>query len=86
VKTGVSSKTPNGNDCTIGSLSPANVMTATFSEAFSESKGVQSPQSFQSTPTKVCNLESSTNGGAFERADLEFTSAITGEEELEIKA
>jgi hypothetical protein len=86
VKTGVSSKTPNGNDCTIGSLSPANVMTATFSEAFSESKGVQNPQSFQATPTKICNLESSANGGTFERAALEFNSMTANEEAIEIKA
>ncbi|HWX97101.1 MAG TPA: hypothetical protein VNZ01_09645 [Solirubrobacteraceae bacterium] len=86
VKLGVSAKTPNGNDCTIGTLSPPNLMSTSFNEAFSQSKGVQSPQSFQSTPTKICNLEVSANGGAYERAGLGFESTITNEEALEIKA
>jgi hypothetical protein len=61
-------------------------MSASFAEAFSGSKGVQSPQSFETSPTKICNLESSANGGKFERNDLAFTTTITNEEPLEVKA
>jgi hypothetical protein len=86
VKVGVRGTTPNGNDCIIGTLSPVNVMSASFAEAFSGSKGVQSPQSFETSPTKICNLESSANGGKFERNDLAFTTTITNEEPLEVKA
>jgi hypothetical protein len=86
VKIGVSGKTPNGNDCAIGTLTPPNLMSTTFNDAFSQSEGVQKPQSFQSTPTKVCNLEVSANGGAFERTAFGFESTITNEEALEIRA
>jgi hypothetical protein len=86
VKTGVRGTTPNGNDCIIGTVSPVNVMNATFTEAFSGSEGVQSPQSFETSPTKLCNLEANTNGGPYERSSLAFTSTITNEEPLEVKA
>jgi hypothetical protein len=85
VRIGVRPTTPNGGDCVIGSLSPANVMSTSFDEAFSGSGGDQSPQSFQGTTT-ICNLEVSANGGAFERTTLVFSSTIANGEELEIKA
>jgi hypothetical protein len=86
VKIGVSTKKPNGGDCVIGALEPVNTMSSTFTETFSGAKGVQSPHSFETAPTKVCNLESSTNGGKFEGFDMAFNATITGEEALEIKA
>jgi hypothetical protein len=86
VKVGVRGSTSNGNDCIIGTLSTVNVMSATFAEAFSGSKGVQSPHSFETSPTKVCNLETSTNGGPYERIDLVFTTTISNEEPLKVKA
>jgi hypothetical protein len=86
VKIGVRATTPNGNDCVIGSISPPNLMSTTFDQAFGGSEGNQSPQSFRATPTKICNLEASANGGAFEPTDLDFSSTLANEEELEIKA
>jgi hypothetical protein len=86
VKVGVRGTTPNGNDCIIGTLSTVNVTSVTFAEAFSGSKGLQSPQNFETSPTRICNLEASTNGGKFERTDLAFTTTITNEEPLEVKA
>jgi hypothetical protein len=84
-KIGVRPTAPNGGDCVIGSLSPANMMSTSFDEAFSGSGGDQSPQSFQGTTT-ICNLEASANGGPFERARLAFSSTLANGEELEIKA
>ena len=85
VRIGVRPSTPNGNDCVIGSLSPANMMSTTFDEAFSGFGGNQTPQSFEGATT-VCNLEASANGGAFERTTLVFASTIANAEALEIKA
>ena len=66
----------SGHDCIIAPLSEANTMSTNIMETYSGAKGVQSPQHFQKTPTKICNLESETNDGANERVDL---SGETGE-------
>jgi hypothetical protein len=86
VKVGVRGTTPNGNDCIIGTLETVNAMSATFAEAFNGSAGLQSPQAFETTPTKPCNLETNTNGGEYERIMLVFTSTVANEEPLEVKA
>jgi hypothetical protein len=86
VKVGVRGTTPNGNDCIIGTLETVNAMSATFAEAFNGSAGLQSPQAFETTPTKPCNLETNANGGEYERTDLAFTTTISNEEALDVKA
>jgi hypothetical protein len=73
-------------NCVIASLSPANVMSAGFSEAFSGKEGVQVPQHFQPASARYCNLQANTNGGAFEPATWTLTESLAGEEALEIKA
>jgi hypothetical protein len=61
-------------------------MSTTLAQTYRGSEGIQSPQFFEKTPTKVCNLEMDNNGGPFERASLSFDTTITNEEALEIKA
>jgi hypothetical protein len=73
-------------DCIIATLSGVNVMSATSKEEYTGSAGVQSPLHFQTTPTRTCNFEASTNGAGFERQDWELATTITNEEPLEIKA
>jgi hypothetical protein len=60
-------------------------MSTSFEEAFSGKEGVQSPQRLQS-PTKLCNLETQTNGGPWENVDFAFKATLTNEEALEVKA
>jgi len=75
-----------GGNCIIAPLSEVNVMSTTVSQTYSGSGGVQSPQHFQLATSKFCNLESNTNGGAFERATQALTTTVTNEEALEVKA
>lgn len=75
-----------GGNCVISPLSEVNVMSTTVGETYSGSAGVQNPQHFQKTPTKICNLESAANGGTPERATQGLETTITNEEALEVKA
>jgi hypothetical protein len=74
-----------GGDCIIARVANSDEMSSSFEETYSASKGVQSPQHFEGS-SHICNLESNTNGGAFERSTLAFGTTITNEEALEIKA
>jgi hypothetical protein len=78
-----------GADCVIAPVANANEMSLTATQTYSGSGGKQSPQHFQdkgTTLSKYCNLESNTNGGAFEAATQALTTVVTNEEALEIKA
>ncbi len=75
-----------GGNCIIAPVEPANQMTITSKEIYKGAGGVQEPQHFEKATSKFCNLESNTNGGAFERATQFLTTTITGEEELEALA
>src|SRR4029077_8469216 len=83
---GVGKVKPTGNDCIIAPLSEVNVMSTTVKQTYSGSGGKQEPQFFQKTPTKICNLESNTNGGPYERATQALVTTVTNEEPLEVKA
>ncbi len=85
VKIEVGQGTGKGGNCIIAPVEPANVMSTNATETYSGSGGKQSPQSFEGS-TKVCNLESRANGGAWERATQALVTTITNEEELEIFA
>lgn len=74
-----------GGDCIIAPVGPANVSSTTVEQKYSGASGVQNPQHFEGS-TKICNLESNLNGGAFERATQQLTTTVTSEEALEIKA
>jgi hypothetical protein len=86
VKIKVGEGSGKGHDCIIGALSAVNVMSTTVGEAFTGKEGMQIPNHFQKTPTKICNLESSANGGTFERTKLVFDTTVKYEEPLEVKA
>jgi hypothetical protein len=78
-----------GANCIEAPVEPANTMATTAKQVYSGSGGKQSPQHFQdkgTTLSKYCNLESNTNGGAFEAATQALTTTVTSEETLEIKA
>ncbi len=75
-----------GGNCLIAPIESPNEMTTQFKEIYKGSGGVQEPQHFEKATSKFCNLESNTNGGAFERMTWFLTTAITNEEELEILA
>ncbi len=75
-----------GGNCVIAPVEPVNQMTSTSKEIYKGSGGVQEPQHFEKATSKFCNLESNTNGGAFERATQFLTTTVTGEEELEVLA
>ncbi|HEX4186466.1 MAG TPA: hypothetical protein VHY83_01090 [Solirubrobacteraceae bacterium] len=78
-----------GANCVIAPVEKPNVMSLTATQEYSGSGGKQSPQHFQdkgTTKSKYCNLESNTNGGAFEAATQALTTTVTNEEALEIKA
>jgi hypothetical protein len=74
------------SNCLIAPLSAVNVMSATVEQTYSGAGGVQNPNHFQSTPTKICNLEDSINGGSFERFTWAIKTTLTGEEAVEVKA
>ncbi len=74
-----------GGNRIIGTLGEANVMSASFANAFAATEGKQEPQSFEGT-FKLANLEWQLNGNAWESLGLSFASTITNEQELEIKA
>jgi hypothetical protein len=84
IEVGKGTVAPTGNDCIIAPIAPVNVMALTATETYSGSAGKQNPEKF-STSTKICNLESRTNGGAWERATQALTATVIAEEELEIK-
>ncbi|HEX4186473.1 MAG TPA: hypothetical protein VHY83_01125 [Solirubrobacteraceae bacterium] len=78
-----------GGNCIIAPVTPPNVMSTTATQEYEGSGGAQKPQHFQdkgTTKSKFCNLESNTNGGAFEAATQALTTVVTSEEALEIKA
>ena len=75
-----------GGNCVIAPVENANEMSLTAKQVYSGSGGKQSPQHFQLATSKFCNLESNTNGGAFEAATQALTTVVTNEEALEIKA
>jgi hypothetical protein len=78
-----------GGNCIIAPIEPANTMSLTAKQVYKGSGGKQEPQHFQdkgTTLSKFCNLESNTNGGAFEAATQALTTTVTDEEALEIKA
>jgi hypothetical protein len=85
IRVGVKPGTPNGGDCAFGVMSPLASMLTSFQLAFSGKEGTQEPQSGESAPTRICNLEASANGGAWERTDLQVTMAIANEEPLELR-
>ncbi len=74
-----------GGDCIIAPVGPANVSSTTVTQEYSGSGGKQNPQHFEGS-TKTCNLESNTNGGAYERATQALVTTVTNEEALEINA
>jgi hypothetical protein len=78
-----------GANCIIAPVKNANEMSLTATQVYEGSGGKQNPQHFQdkgTTLSKFCNLESNTNGGAFEAATQALTTVVTNEEALEIKA
>jgi alpha-tubulin suppressor-like RCC1 family protein len=66
----------------IAAITPVDNMTAGFSVKFKQSKGKQSPESFQGEAAEVLSM--SVAGGSFEQAGLGFDSLLNGEEEAEI--
>jgi hypothetical protein len=75
-----------GGNCIIAPVESPNVMSTTAKQKYSGSAGVQNPQHFQNLKPPICNLESSLNGGAAERATQALETTVTNEEALEIKA
>jgi hypothetical protein len=75
-----------GGNCIIAPVKNANEMSLTATQVYEGSGGKQNPQHFQLSTSKYCNLESNTNGGAFEAATQALTTTVTDEEPLEIKA
>jgi hypothetical protein len=75
-----------GGNCIIAPVKNANEMSLTATQVYEGSGGKQNPQHFQLSTSKYCNLESNTNGGAFEAATQALTTVVTNEEALEIKA
>jgi len=75
-----------GGNCIIAPVENANEMSLTAKQVYKGSGGKQEPQHFQLGTSKYCNLESNTNGGAFEAATQALTTTVTNNEALEIKA
>jgi hypothetical protein len=75
-----------GGNCIIAPVKEPNVMSTTATQVYEGSGGKQTPQHFQLSTSKFCNLESNTNGGAYEAATQALTTVVTNEEALEIKA
>ncbi len=74
-------------NCIIAPVGPANVSSTTVEQTYSTTGGGhQSTTHFQNTPTKICQLESSLNGGAPELSGQVLKTLVTNEEALEIKA
>ena len=66
----------------IAAVTPVDNMTGTFSIKFKQSKGKQSPESFDEEAPEVLSM--SVSGGAYEQAGLALDSVLTSEEEVEI--
>jgi hypothetical protein len=79
-------KGTTATNCIIAPVTPFNVMSTTAELKYSGSGGVQNPDHFETTPTKKCNLESNSNGGAFERMTWQLNTTLTNEEALDIRA
>jgi hypothetical protein len=75
-----------GGNCIIAPVKNANEMSLTATQTYEGAGGKQVPQHFQLATSKFCNLESNTNGGAFEAATQALTTTVTNNEALEIKA
>jgi hypothetical protein len=75
-----------GGNCIIAPVENANEMSLTAKQVYKGSGGKQEPQHFQLSTSKFCNLESNTNGGAFEAATQALTTTVTNKEALEIFA
>jgi hypothetical protein len=74
-------------NCVIAAVGPTNVMSTTLGEEYkSAGGGHQAVTHFQKTPTKICQLESSVNGGAAELSAQIQEVTITSEEPLELRA
>ena len=69
----------------IGRLTPIDLMSKTFTLAFSQSGGGQTPESFEDDPVKHA-LSLGVGSGTPEAAGLSTTAKLTSEEKLEIKA
>ncbi len=73
-------------NCLIAPVTPPNVSSFTLEQKYKSSGSVQEPNHFQRTPTHVCQLEETVNGGSPELVGEKLTSTITNEEPLELKA
>ncbi len=73
-------------NCIIAPVTPPNVSALTVEQNYKSTGSKQEPQSFQKTPTKICQLESTVNGGAPEKSGQKLITTVTNEEALEIKA
>jgi hypothetical protein len=84
VKIVTKSKTTN---CIIAPVEPVNVSATTIKQKYStDGKAHQVPNHFEKTPTKICQLESSLNGGETEDSGQLLQTTVTNEEALEVKA
>lgn len=77
--------TGGGGGCIFTPIEPTNVMTSALTEQLLGTGGVQSPNKLEGS-TRTCNLESSANGGKWERATIATSFALTPEEGVEIRA
>jgi hypothetical protein len=67
----------------ISLITPISKMTLTFTEKFEEAAGTQKYTKFEGEPTDV--LETSVNGGAFEKTGFSSTDTVTNEELLDLR-
>jgi len=69
-----------GHNCVIGELTPPNTMSTTISQVYETGSGAnQKWNHFESTPTKICQLEQSPNGGPRELAAQLENQLLTSE-------
>lgn len=84
VKIVTKAKTSN---CIIAPVSPVNVFATTIKQNYETTGGGhQKTTHFEKTPTKLCQLESSLNGGETELSGQVLETTVTNEEALEVKA
>jgi len=69
----------------IGKLTPIDLMSKTFTLAFSQSGGHQAPESFEDDSATHA-LSMSVGAGGAESAGLSAAAKLTNEEKLEVKA
>ncbi|MBA3807501.1 MAG: hypothetical protein H0X28_03765 [Solirubrobacterales bacterium] len=74
-------------NCIIAPVAPVNVFATTIGQKYETTGGGhQKTTHFEKTPTKICQLESSVNGGARELSGQVLETTVTNEEPLEVKA